>query len=83
MFRSIQYFINKGFAKNPNDSFEEGFLKIALYADGNNFCHVARQLLDGKWTSKLGEWEDIEHNSLHDLCGDFFGKDIIVLAKKI
>lgn len=32
--------------------------KIALDADGYAFKHVARQLPDGKWTSKLGSLED-------------------------
>jgi hypothetical protein len=34
---------------------ELGFLKVAIYADGfDDPTHAARQLPDGRWTSKLG-----------------------------
>ncbi|MCY7407984.1 MAG: hypothetical protein LH631_11575, partial [Alkalinema sp. CAN_BIN05] len=34
--------------------------------------HVARQLPNGLWTSKLGRLEDIEHE-LDGLSGDLYG----------
>ena len=38
--------------------------KVVIYVDGNGFpTHVARQLITGRWTSKLGRWEDIEHTT--------------------
>ena len=40
---------------------EEGVEKVALYGVGNVFMHVARQLSNGRWTSKLGVSYDIEH----------------------
>lgn len=44
---------------------EEGFERIAIYADAEGIpTHAARQLPDGGWTSKLGEWEDIRHETL-------------------
>jgi hypothetical protein len=33
-------------------------------------CHAARQLIDGKWASKLGVGIDIEHEHLGALEGD-------------
>lgn len=39
----------------------DGIEKVALYADEENVAHVARQLPDGRWTSKLGSDCDIEH----------------------
>jgi hypothetical protein len=27
-----------------------------------------------KWSSKLGDWEDVEHTTLEALEGDFYGK---------
>ena len=38
-----------------------GAEKIALFADERGFTHVARQLSNGRWTSKLGSDCDIEH----------------------
>jgi hypothetical protein len=39
--------------------------KVVLYADGfDAWTHAARQLPNGRWTSKLGDFEDIEHDSI-------------------
>jgi hypothetical protein len=48
---------------------EPGFLKVALYGTGLTYTHAARQLADGKWTSKLGKGEDIEHDSSNNMFG--------------
>jgi len=40
----------------------DGVEKAALYADEENITHIARQLPDGRWTSKLGSDCDIEHD---------------------
>jgi hypothetical protein len=54
--------------------FESGFEKIAIYADAEgNVTHVARQLPSGAWTSKLGDWEDIQHEALDAIEGKFYG----------
>ncbi|HZK81852.1 MAG TPA: hypothetical protein VFC46_12310 [Humisphaera sp.] len=45
-------------------SLEAGVLKIVLYADGSEWTHAVRQLPTGRWTSKLGDYEDIEHDTL-------------------
>jgi hypothetical protein len=58
----------RGFSMCPDGSLEKGFEKIAIYSDtGDCWDHVARQLPDGKWTSKLGELIDITHASLEPL----------------
>jgi hypothetical protein len=51
---------------------ESGFEKIAMYfqAHKGEVTHVARQLPNGHWTSKLGSGEDIEHHDLHALEGE-------------
>jgi hypothetical protein len=47
---------------------EAGFEKIAIYIDVDGTpTHAARQLPDGSWTSKLGDWEDIQHQTLEAL----------------
>ena len=52
---------------------EDGCDKIALDADEGFFTHVARQLVDGRCTSKLGSSEDIVHPSADDLAGELYG----------
>jgi hypothetical protein len=42
--------------------------RIAVFVDGDrDFSHVARQLADGWWSSKLGFFEDLSHRALEDL----------------
>jgi hypothetical protein len=50
---------------------EAGYEKIAIYYRPGtvDFLHVARQLSDGRWTSKLGRGEDITHNTVEGLEG--------------
>lgn len=58
-----------GYVTCQDTRHEKGFEKIAIYVDSNGKpTHAARQLSSGKWTSKLGELEDIEHNSLDSLA---------------
>ena len=47
---------------------EEGMEKIAFYAIDVRFTHVAVQLADGRWSSKLGPDERIEHDELDALA---------------
>jgi hypothetical protein len=52
---------------------EPGSQKVAIFADPSGTpTHVARQLTGGRWTSKLGNLEDIEHD-LHDVSGEVYG----------
>ena len=40
------------------------------------FTHVALQLPTGRWTSKLGGLEDIEHDTLKALEGIDYGEPV-------
>jgi hypothetical protein len=42
--------------------------------------HAARQLPSGRWTSKIGVLEDIEH-SLRDLEGDEYGTATVLMKR--
>jgi hypothetical protein len=60
-----------GYEVTQNDNLEKGFQKIAIYTGSNQVPkHVARQISNGKWTSKLGQDEDIEHDNLQGLVGN-------------
>ena len=64
-----------GFERCDNGDFEKGMEKIALFEDNNKeWSHASRLLENGKWTSKMGRWEDIEHASLEVLQGKFYGQ---------
>jgi len=52
---------------------EPGFEKVALYGDDIYYTHIARQLQDGRWTSKLGAAEDIKHDATDGVGGGIYG----------
>ena len=56
------------------ETLESGFEKVALYGSGFMYTHAARQLPDGRWTSKLGQKEDITHNTPDDVAGGVYGE---------
>lgn len=62
-------FATFGYVLCDNDQLEPGYEKVALFALAGVPKHASRQLPSGRWASKLGSREDIEH-SLHDqgLC---------------
>jgi hypothetical protein len=67
-------------------SLESGWEKIALYGrlEGGRMeaQHAARQLRDGRWTSKLGSEEDIDHLSVRNLYRSAAGYGEVVLYLK-
>jgi hypothetical protein len=70
-----------GYSPCAGGQLEPGFEKVALFADAQGRPrHAARQLPDGRWTSKMGELEDIAHG-LHDLAGSVYGAVIQVLKR--
>jgi len=79
----IDVFKALGYEERPaNDTaFDIKYDKLALYAKGDLRKHAARQLESGKWTSKLGEDEDIEHDNPDCLCGTKYGNIFCVMRK--
>jgi hypothetical protein len=70
----IQMFTALGYEDCGLDAgLEPGFEKVALFGDSLYYTHAARQLPSGKWTSKLGKAEDIEHDSAGDVAGGVYG----------
>lgn len=68
-----QAYAELGYEVCENGVFENNFEKVALYADKfGSPTHAARQLLNGRWTSKCGQLEDIEHE-LNALTGQSYG----------
>ncbi len=70
----VAVFESRGFEECADGSFEVGFEKLAFYEASLFYTHAARQLATGRWTSKLGRAEDIEHDSPDDLADGVYGK---------
>jgi hypothetical protein len=58
----------------PDSSIEFGFEKVAIYANGDEPTHAAKSLENGMWSSKLGDYEDIEHATLEIVSGRGYGE---------
>lgn len=77
----VSAFAVNGYAECADEHLEPGFEKVAVFAFAEDDpSHVARQLPDGSWTSKLGEFEDIEHE-LRALEGSAYGNVVRVLKR--
>lgn len=70
---TLENFINTfrkelGYRPCKDGSLQRGYEKLAIYVDSHGLpTHMARQLSNGVWSSKLGELEDIAHVSLHGI----------------
>lgn len=78
-----QAFQSLGYQECPKADLEPGFEKIALYGSGFVYTHAARQLPNGKWTSKLGKAEDIEHDTPNDVSGGLYGEVVQFMKRPI
>jgi hypothetical protein len=70
-----------GYRRCENADLEQGFEKVAFYVKDGEPEHVARQLENGIWGSKLGLDEDIEHSALEGLMGEKFGRVEIIMKR--
>jgi hypothetical protein len=75
-------FATLGYMVCNDEQPEAGYEKVALFALAGVPKHAARQRASGRWTSKLGPMEDIEH-ALHDLTGMVYGSVVLVLKRPL
>jgi hypothetical protein len=78
-----QAFVACGFVDCPSATLESGFEKVAIYGSARFYTHVARQLPTGKWTSKLGGCEDIEHDAPDDVAGGLYGEVVQFMKRPV
>ena len=75
-------FAEIGYRQANDDSLEPGYEKVALFAKEGRISHAARQLPNGRWTSKLGSDVDIEHD-LCDIEGEVYGTVVRLLKRPL
>jgi hypothetical protein len=75
-------FATLGYIVCDGDEVETGYEKVALFALTGVPKHAARQLPTGRWVSKLGRGEDVEH-ALHDLTGMVYGAVVLVMKRRV
>jgi hypothetical protein len=65
----IEAFQTLGYETCEGADPEQDYEKVAIYTYQSQVKHMARQLPNGRWTSKLGQAQDIEHE-LDDLTSN-------------
>jgi hypothetical protein len=70
-----------GYTPCEDGEHEAGYEKVALYALEGIPTHAARQLADGRWSSKMGRSVDIAH-TLDALDGPLYGAIIFYLRRQ-
>jgi hypothetical protein len=81
----LQAYALQGYVQCADGNLDATLEKIAIFGTpvaGEIYpTHAARQLADGKWTSKLGALEDITHDSLDAVSGGRYGIPVCFLAR--
>ena len=76
----VAAFATVGFEPCPDAAVEPGYEKVAIYTLDGLPTHAARQLPNGRWTSKLGPSFDIAH-TLDALDGPVYGAPALFLRR--
>lgn len=79
----IDLFLDIGYELCDSADPEEGFEKVALYATAQGPTHAARQLASGRWTSKLGNAADIDHDLAENVEGPGYGQAVRFLKRPL
>lgn len=74
-------FATLGFEECHSGDYETGFEKIAIYTLRGKPTHASRQLRNGRWVSKLGPQEDIEHQTVNGVSGDTYGSVAVYMKR--
>ncbi len=76
-------FESLGYRECATAELEPVIEKVAIFTKDGLPTHAARQLPNGNWTSKLGKWQDIEHQFLNALAGSasLYGNVALLLRR--
>ncbi len=77
----VDAFRTLGYLPCEDGELEPGYEKVALYANQGSPTHAARQLPDGRWSSKLGRSVDIAH-TIDALDGPLYGTIVLYLRRQ-
>lgn len=78
----VRFLQSFGFEIGNSPNIEDTLEKVALFSNGDGYViHLARQLPNGKWTSKLGASHDVEH-SLKSMEGGMYGNVVLVMERE-
>ncbi len=77
-------FASLGYEVTGSGDHGQGFEKVAIFAASDGVpTHVARQLTNGSWTSKVGSLEDISHADAGGVSGTDYGEVVAFMRRPI
>ena len=84
----VQAYSTVGYVQCADGTHDPGVEKIAIYAKnvpgfGQQPTHAARQLPNGRWTSKLGKNVDIEHTTLEAIADGTYGSVVLFMSRPL
>lgn len=80
--RFIEAYGTRGYKKCWFSLCQRRFERIAIYTLNGIPTHAAKQLPDGRWKSKLGPWEDIEHKTIKAVEEYIYGKAVVYMKRR-
>lgn len=78
-----EVFAGRGYEQCDDSAAEAGYQKIALYEAQAEMTHVALQMPNGRWRSKLGRGPVIEHHSPESLSGVNYGNPTAFMRRAL
>ena len=79
----IEVFAGLGYEQCDDSRAEADYRKIALYEAQGEMKHVALQMPNGAWRSKMGQGPVIEHRNPESLAGGDYGDPTVFMRKSI
>jgi hypothetical protein len=80
----IDAYRSHGYELCADGFLDHSCLKIAIYATVDGVVkHAARQLPNGRWTSKLGDEEDIIHEAPESLSSTDYGQPVCFMKMEL
>lgn len=77
----IEALATVGFERCGDGGLEPAWVKVAILGRAGTAEHATRQLASGRWVSKLGDLEDIEHDEPGDVGGGAYGEVVQFLRR--
>lgn len=75
-------FESLGYKRCDDGTLQAGYDKVAIYAQADGSpTHAARQLADGRWVSKLGQFVDISHTAVDGVSGTNYGEVAVFMRR--
>ena len=74
-------FAELGYELCDDYAIEAGYHKVALYEQQGRMQHVAAQMPNGRWRSKMGKGPVIEHRDPESLSSGIYGEPTVFMRR--